>query len=178
MALGLVSIIVSNYEMFSMVLLFKICLIDAYLFFSFIMIGMMTFENKEAVHVIDLNKSLKETLSDETLRKEFKRFLETEFSVELFDFWNKIQDYKHMTSSVGLELKANMIYSTYISKNSDFQINISHRHMEEIEKKIKHNQIDAQIFENAENQVFKLMRDNSFVRFYWEGSGKHNKLKF
>ena len=123
--------------------------------------------------------------SDEVL--EFRDFLAEEFSVENLLLWQRIQDYKERfasgASTEGRKNAAMQIYDLFCTDNEFLSANISGMVRRELEKSLKlepnganfdeilasksfgDEDISPKVFDSVEQEIFKLMYQDSYGRF-------------
>jgi len=108
------------------------------------------------------NSELDLLLDSEVGREYFKSHLVNELSIENYFFWRDVNAWKEEGCSAE---GAKYIYDVYIANNSTLEINISGVMHNDIEKKIKLNQIEPSIFDEAYKTIVVLMETNAFPRF-------------
>ena len=91
----------------------------------------------------------------------FKAFLLSEFSAESCLFYKAVQNY-HLEGNVR---EASEIYDLYVDDNAELCINISHKTRKTIRQRIESDSIDETLFDQAQNEVLRLMTYDSYCRF-------------
>lgn len=101
-------------------------------------------------------------LQDERGRSKFREFLESEFSLENFDFYMACNKLKRQPAN---EVKRTVkkMFDTYISKNAPNSINIDFPTKKAVVENMKNP--TRFCFEEAQNHVFGLMKNDCYVRF-------------
>jgi hypothetical protein len=132
--------------------------------------------------------NLNQTLQSPQGTIAFEEFLKLEFSVENLLFFLRAKDFRDkfgdLTDQENIQ-RANLIYRQFISRNSPFQVNLSdtsHRTLHQLfesrpsyianaslhasnQVHLQHTTIHQNTFEQAMNQVFLLMSNDTFPRF-------------
>ena len=123
-------------------------------------------KNKQNVHftdqVIQWAESLNDLLSDPEGVEMFLSFLRKEHSAENIQFWIECQKYKN-TAAEKLSDAARNIHKEYLMENARFQINIDSSRLKEIEQNL--DKVNAWTFANVEQDIFHLMKRDSYPRF-------------
>ncbi|XP_016384877.1 regulator of G-protein signaling 14-like isoform X1 [Sinocyclocheilus rhinocerous] len=108
--------------------------------------------------------SFERLLEDPTGVRYFTGFLKSEVSAENILFWLACEKFRkipvHQTEQ--LKKEASSIYNTFLSSNATSPINIDDRVRVE-EKDVQNPHPD--IFQKAQQQIFKLMKFDSYTRF-------------
>ncbi|XP_016134224.1 regulator of G-protein signaling 14-like isoform X2 [Sinocyclocheilus grahami] len=108
--------------------------------------------------------SFERLLEDPTGVRYFTGFLKSEVSAENILFWLACEKFRkipvHQTEK--LKKEASSIYNTFLSSNATSPINIDDRVRVE-EKDVQNPHPD--IFQKAQQQIFKLMKFDSYTRF-------------
>jgi regulator of G-protein signaling len=106
--------------------------------------------------------SLRDCLGNEKSRNYFRLFLSREFNVENISFWEAAHEYK-----TAFLKKSNHIYSTFISQAAISQVNIPASQRAVLKKMLVNDDpvCDSKMFDNAQDEIFKLMSRDPFPRF-------------
>ncbi|KAH3732180.1 regulator of G-protein signaling 9 [Pelomyxa schiedti] len=123
--------------------------------------------------------SIREVLSNTSMRESFQLFLEKEYASENLLFWNEVEKFKGLAHSGALpkeiRAKAMEIYSVYIALNSDKQVNLSFATMDALSTLLNQTppadtppvEIKAELFNDAQNEIVKLLQEHSLTRWLW-----------
>ncbi|ORX94772.1 hypothetical protein K493DRAFT_301862 [Basidiobolus meristosporus CBS 931.73] len=103
----------------------------------------------------------------------FKRFSLRDFSVENALFFERIQKLRHRTRELSsaaelptwVILEINSIYNTFISADSEFELNLEASAVREIRRRFQSNDIRLDIFDRAFSEVRTLMFRYTYPRF-------------
>ncbi|XP_050949154.1 regulator of G-protein signaling 14 isoform X2 [Labeo rohita] len=108
--------------------------------------------------------SFERLLEDPTGVRYFTAFLKSEVSAENILFWLACEKFRKIPAHQAEQLKreASSIYNKFLSSNATSPINIDDRVRVE-EKDVQNPQPD--IFQKAQQQIFKLMKFDSYTRF-------------
>jgi len=98
--------------------------------------------------------------------KRFRRFCEKRHAVENLDFWIEINKFRSLESSEERRERANEILETYLNKDSPMEINISARRISKIIKAMDSAHIDKQLFDRAQYEISKLLRNNLVSEYH------------
>jgi hypothetical protein len=114
--------------------------------------------------------TLEEVLRQDYSINYFIRFVKKEYSVENVFFWLDVEVFKRLERKDDIVLQARNIYNKYINTESQLPINLDVEEKREIARIMddpEHNieQITAQFFDNAQQHIFLMMKENSFPRF-------------
>lgn len=93
----------------------------------------------------------------------FTQFLRTEFSEENIEFWLACEDYKAIDSETKLLSTAKCIYTVFIETDAPKEVNIDYNTKVTIQKNLA--QPTLSCFEAAQQQVYSLMKKDSYPRF-------------
>eukprot|EP01080_Neovahlkampfia_damariscottae_P007878 gene7878-12347_t len=101
------------------------------------------------------------------LKKIFRTYAESEFSVENLICFEDVQEYKKIKSFKDKQLKGLMIYHTYLNGDaSELEINVGRKICQEIIAKLQHEpELKQDLFEKIEKQVVINLSD-TFQRFF------------
>jgi len=102
-------------------------------------------------------------LNDEKAYSALKNFLQKEFSVENILFWSAVEKYKTIDSVEKRKEAANIIFETFLIADAQYEINLSHCTKEETVKSME--QSCKNNFDEAQNEIFFLMKSDAFKRF-------------
>ncbi|TRY98378.1 hypothetical protein DNTS_021800 [Danionella cerebrum] len=106
--------------------------------------------------------SFERLLEDPMGIRYFTAFLKSEVSAENILFWLACEKFQKMKDTEQLKKEALSIYNTFLSSNATSPINIDDRvRVEEKDVQSPH----ADIFQKAQQQIFKLMKFDSYTRF-------------
>ncbi|CAG0891052.1 unnamed protein product [Darwinula stevensoni] len=92
----------------------------------------------------------------------FAEFLKKEFSHENIYFWAAVQRYKNHPLSVRGKL-AQEIYDRHISVNASEPVNVDSQARQTVQERLR--SASPTLFQKAEDQIFKLMKFDSYPRF-------------
>ncbi|XP_048850874.1 regulator of G-protein signaling 14-like [Brienomyrus brachyistius] len=108
--------------------------------------------------------SFERLLADPVGVRYFTAFLESEVSVENIQFWQACEKFRHIPASQKEELTRDAwrIFGTYLSRRATCPINIDDTARVQ-EKDLETPKPD--IFDKAQQQIFKLMKFDSYTRF-------------
>ncbi|XP_068752248.1 regulator of G-protein signaling 7-like [Montipora capricornis] len=106
--------------------------------------------------------SFSELLADPLGRRHFARFLEKEISAENLGFWLACEQLKS-TPIRNVSVKANDIFTEYLSESATSPINVDCKTKEEVELNLKHP--SRYMFDTAQDHIFQLMKSDSYRRF-------------
>nr|XP_039269484.1 uncharacterized protein LOC120344360 isoform X1 [Styela clava]XP_039269485.1 uncharacterized protein LOC120344360 isoform X2 [Styela clava] len=101
-------------------------------------------------------------LNNQELLNEFRSFLKKEFSDENLDFWQECECYKAEKMERQPKI-AHKLYIKYLKPMSPREVNVDGKIREEISRRILN--ADKETFFPAQNQIYKLMQNDSFPRF-------------
>lgn len=119
---------------------------------------------------------MKAILENPYLRTEFKSFLSTErgdeniqvifsiFEVNLIQFWEAVEIFKSLEEE-SLAEEANLIVRRFVSVQSERTINIAGDVKDRIMKSMKEYKHTKGLFDEATQQIFHLMKNDSLIRF-------------
>ncbi len=134
----------------------------------------------QADATISLDAGLCVLLSSSNGKDAFTEHCAKEFSVENIRFWNVVNDFhkavdmltatrvskKDENDAADIQAFAEDIFNTYVKVGSELQINISSDQFKAIEAKINKQQTtDRSLFDNAQDEVFRVMSRHSYPRF-------------
>ncbi|PAA94146.1 hypothetical protein BOX15_Mlig009240g1 [Macrostomum lignano] len=107
---------------------------------------------------------MQELLRDPAGRIEFERWLEKEFSRENLSFWEACQELRRIPlSQVGAELQR--IYSNFLGPDAQEPVNLAGHVAERVRRRMEGRLSDRFAFEEAEENIYQLMRTDSYSRF-------------
>lgn len=110
--------------------------------------------------------TLMEAMSDKRVKIGFRKFLESEFSVENLDFWEAVEAYKRIKDNDTRERRAKEIYDEYISHHAARQINLDSHKRQQIIKRMSDGSLPTKcIFNAAQRYNFNVMENDSYPRF-------------
>ncbi|KAH7636896.1 regulator of g protein signaling-like protein [Dermatophagoides farinae] len=102
-------------------------------------------------------------LSDSIGIKAFTDFLRKEFSYENLQFFLAIQEFKNLTDPDEIRKKSHEIYNKFIALSAPEPVNVDSRARKSVESGL--NNPNNRIFLLAEEQIYNLMKFDSYVRF-------------
>ncbi|CAH8560678.1 unnamed protein product [Schistosoma rodhaini] len=102
-------------------------------------------------------------LNDPVGCNEFRKFLITEFSNENLDFLLSVRRWRHVFETGNVKKKANEIFDKFLVPDAPQAVNIDHLAIKSASSCLSHPHVD--MFLEAENQVYTLMKTDSFPRF-------------
>ncbi len=107
-------------------------------------------------------KSLDDCLEHSEGRKYLESFMTQHFTIELFLFLKKYELFLNCETPNSRNKKGQEIMKDFISQSAPMQINISHRVRECINRSLKLNLgcFERDIFQEAKNEVYELIRNN------------------
>jgi hypothetical protein len=112
---------------------------------------------------------LKLTIANPAARKLFLEFLEAELAVENLFFYEECDVYKRMVkegaSQQELLKLVNSIRGTYILNSAPHCVNISFETRKDVLENLASNNLNEELFDKAQSQVFRLMARDTFLRF-------------
>jgi len=109
----------------------------------------------------DSIKTLWRCLDDPVALEEFRNFTKLEFSDAALQFYLEVRKYKEDPNV----LHATQIYSQYLSSDSDCEVDTNPKAKKLILEKIHLGQVDKDLFNRLQTQVFAVMAQDSFFRF-------------
>ena len=114
-------------------------------------------ESCELYHVLDHSLGL----------KSFREYLQQCLAEENLEFWLSCKEYETSIEldMENLRIKAYEIYDLYCSESSPKEVNIPCTMRTEIQRQLEDGTIDMKLFENATDEIYKLMVRNNFARF-------------
>ena len=107
-------------------------------------------------------------LCDDGGRKLFTEFLRQEHSLENLLFWNEVESLKLMFGSgdtTTTVARARAVYTDFLKPMAEYEVNIAGKTRKEIEDHLELEHITEDIFDDAQSQVYSLMRRQSYPRF-------------
>ncbi|XP_050397325.1 regulator of G-protein signaling 12 isoform X3 [Patella vulgata] len=102
-------------------------------------------------------------LQDEAGLAVFTEFLKKEFSEENIIFWTACKDYKNITDEQERNIKAKEIYNRHLSTRATDPVNVDSAARLHADKFI--DTPNAIMFDLAQQQIFRLMKTDSYARF-------------
>mmetsp|Transcript_4694 Transcript_4694/g.6245 ORF Transcript_4694/g.6245 Transcript_4694/m.6245 type:complete len:474 (+) Transcript_4694:191-1612(+) len=123
------------------------------------------FQNSEQY----VNVRLKDVLSSPTGEKLFEQHLVNEFSTENLTFWRAVQKWKKSFAANqedSQERMAKNIYNRWLKPGSVLRVNISSVQSEHVREILESTEmLPLSLFDEASNEVYRLMSNDSFQRF-------------
>ncbi|CAH8495979.1 unnamed protein product [Schistosoma turkestanicum] len=120
-------------------------------------------ENIEPSNPASWAKDFDNLLNDAVGCNEFRKFLITEFSAENLDFLLSVRSWRHAFEAENVKEKANEIFNKFLVPDAPQAVNVDHAAIKSASSYLSHPHID--MFLEAENQVYILMKTDSFPRF-------------
>jgi len=140
-----------------------------------------------SLRVLGSRATLEDILRHHLGREAFIKHVSKEFASENVSFWLACEELegiakrrvrKSVLSALNvdaseitgrkkemLERQARDIYNTYVSDDSDTQVNLSDPIRQAIEDKMEKGQFDFKMFQQAKQEIFNLMSKDNFTRF-------------
>ncbi|XP_005098469.1 regulator of G-protein signaling 7 isoform X2 [Aplysia californica] len=116
--------------------------------------------------------SLRALLADPRGKTEFENFLKKEYSHENFRFWKACEDLKFCPQS-GLPACIQKIAEEFLTPGSHHEVNIDSKCSEEVQRNMKLAKPSRFTFDRAQEQVFSLMKKDTYQRFLRSEQYKH-----
>jgi len=114
----------------------------------------------------DIEKaSLEEIWLDESLHRSLKVFATAKFAEENILFLEEVLEMKTKNDMPRIK----KIYSDYIAPNSEMEVNLISNTKKDISEKIKTEELDLSVFDEAIDELSKLIREgilNDFISNY------------
>ncbi|GAB5371780.1 hypothetical protein AAMO2058_001609200 [Amorphochlora amoebiformis] len=116
------------------------------------------------------NLTLYDVISDPVGVKYFSSHLRQEFSHENIVFWIAVENFKkkwlgtNEYSAEKLASTAQLLYQQFFTGSSLMELNISSTTRNALEKNFEKNQVTIYMFDQAQNDIYKLMNHDSFPR--------------
>jgi regulator of G-protein signaling len=128
--------------------------------------------------------SIQELVRDTAGREHFRHFLEKEFSAENLKFWEACQQLKQVPQK-DVENTVKSIYSEYLAPGAIDPVNVDSR-VADIVRRSMLEKLDRYCLDEAEDHIFKLMKNDSYSRYirsdmykeFLSGSKKKSKKRF
>ncbi|CAL8069786.1 unnamed protein product [Calicophoron daubneyi] len=92
-----------------------------------------------------------------------QEFLSLEFSTENLDFWCVVQDWRNQCSHPDAAERAKDIFNTFLDPSSSYAVNVDDHAVHLARGRLSHPSAD--MFSEAELQVYQLMKNDSYPRF-------------
>ena len=109
---------------------------------------------------------LENLIRDTDGRELFLQFLEEEYSEENLLFWTEVESLRNLVADPDEYMrKTRCIYSNYVKINSNDEINIAGHTRRKIDESIKDLIFSENIFDEAQEEVYKMMNIQSYPRF-------------
>jgi len=109
------------------------------------------------------SRTFEKFISDPLGLRCFQEFLKTEFSEENLQFWIACEEFQRINDENKLQESANNIFIEYLSQGAPFLVNVTQQAVELAQEKIK--APTADMFIEAQRQVYQLMKQDSYMRF-------------
>uniref|UniRef100_A0A0N4ZM67 RGS domain-containing protein n=1 Tax=Parastrongyloides trichosuri TaxID=131310 RepID=A0A0N4ZM67_PARTI len=113
------------------------------------------------------------TLSDETLRKPFMKYLEEQFCQENLLFYVVVQEYKLMFDFNERVTKGQQIVQDHLEEDAPNQINIDNKTRIDIMLKISQKNFSIDLFDKAQFQITEMMKFDLWPRYLKLAEEKH-----
>ncbi|KAJ3425739.1 radial spoke head 1 [Anaeramoeba flamelloides] len=95
----------------------------------------------------------------------FQQFLSENFSSENFNFWQRAQYYEDTFDPIERIILAGDLIEIYISSESEHQVNIDAKTRNRIISNFQKGDFSRTLFQEAQEEIYKLMETDSFTRF-------------
>jgi len=101
----------------------------------------------------------------------FRMFLEKELASENVNFWEKSKEFRasNFTDKEERLLAAKQIFNDFCDENADSQVNLPSSIREHIRNTISEGDISTTVFDQATNEIYKLMVRDNYARFKSNG---------
>ncbi|KAI0978875.1 hypothetical protein GJ496_005367 [Pomphorhynchus laevis] len=109
------------------------------------------------------HRSLSNLLNDPFGKHAFKKFLQSEFSIENLSFWNACSDYSKISDENERAQQAKIIWNKFLDVNSVCSINIGSKLKQKCFNSL--NNPTPDLFEPIQEQIYSLMKYDSYPRF-------------
>nr|CAB3262765.1 uncharacterized protein LOC100182918 [Phallusia mammillata] len=107
--------------------------------------------------------SLSQLLSRKGGTNAFRSFLQSEFSDENLDFWLECESFKRVRGAAKIHKVATKIFNQFLVGDSPSEINVDSSTRDEVKSKLETPSLE--MFDEAQERIFKLMEQDSFRRF-------------
>lgn len=124
---------------------------------------MKTVSHKKNTNLED-EHSFKAILENPITLVYYKSFLDKRLCSENLRFWIVINNYHEKFENINPDY-AMKIYKKYIEDGSEYEVNVSASQKRKIKDLLDKNKINIDIFDEAQNEIFKLMITNDFDKF-------------
>jgi len=132
--------------------------------------------------------TLRDILSDEELALLFRSYLHDLACSENLSFWLEVEEFRNLSDKVKQvrSKRAAGMFKKYFDPSSKYVINADVDLKKAVEKKIKENAIDSNLFDDLQHSVYlmleydsyrKFVNSPTFQQFLAEGYQPHNKKK-
>jgi hypothetical protein len=108
--------------------------------------------------LIDMEKDFRTRFKDQAYREVFFRYLELEFSSELFLFWEEIEAFRGLGKGSGQRDAARIIYNKYIRDGAMLEVGLDYDLQLESSWNL-HSTISSDMYDVAQNAIYvKMLR--------------------
>ncbi|KAL7523393.1 hypothetical protein ACHAXR_000157 [Thalassiosira sp. AJA248-18] len=97
----------------------------------------------------------------------FREFLEAEHAGENIDFWVAVTDFQ-ANEEDGMDKRTELakhIFVTFCANYADRQVNLPHRILADIDKRLHSGSISPDLFDAARQEIFRLLERDKFDRY-------------
>ncbi|TKR81402.1 hypothetical protein L596_015274 [Steinernema carpocapsae] len=110
---------------------------------------------------------ISEMLKNDGIRDLFRAFLEKQFCVENLDFHSAVSEFRRipLTNNNLLISAARRIYETHVKPNCPQLINVDSVITKEVQKAVDEGRFTRDMFDAAQNQIFRLLKYDCWPRF-------------
>lgn len=120
------------------------------------------------LRVLKHSANLKHVLAHPSGVASFRDFLEKEHAGENIDFWTAVEDFSRSACECESRRmdKAKSIFLRFCANYADRQVNLPHAISANLDECINtKNQCDPDLFDEAKNEIFRLMEKDNFSRY-------------
>jgi hypothetical protein len=112
------------------------------------------------------SSELKHLLGHSLGLQTFRNFMQQNFAEENVDFWNTVQAFKNFEATEEeLRTRALDIFELFCKEGAKHQVNLPHNIRFSIEKLLSDSIIPRNIFDDAMDEIYKLMVRDNYARF-------------
>lgn len=99
----------------------------------------------------------------------FSGHLKKEYSHENIVFWRAVENFKikfgQGSDASRLKPNALLLYNQFFGENSLMEVNVSYKMAERLRQRFERGDVDVDVFNETQAEIFKLMNQDSFKRF-------------
>lgn len=124
------------------------------------------------LRILGASSELKHLLAHSLGLSTFRNYLKRNLAEENIDFWSAIEDFKKDIELQSMSKRANEIYNTYCCEGASRQVNLPcsirtrvENALKNAEKSDEQKPLDQSLFNDAQNEIYKLLVRDNFVRF-------------